>query len=120
LEIRFLLSVIEGNGVMVPWNRLPACILHHLVPVWCPGCKSSNQDAVALQCVVGLDGAVPALLKELVVCYLLLPCILIKILFFLRAFLFPSCCLGWKTAWRLASCMVKSQLTEKWKFMYYT
>lgn len=46
----------------------------------CPGGKSSNQDAVALQYVIGLHAAIPhlALLEELLAHYVLLLYILIK------------------------------------------
>lgn len=66
-------------------------VLYHLVPV-CPGCKSSNQDAVALQYVIGLDIVMLhlALLKEHLAHYVPFSFVLIKIFF--KGFFFHSFC----------------------------
>lgn len=78
---------MEGNCLLEQITR----VCSSSFGACCPGCKSSNHDTVVLQCVLGLDAAIPhlALLKELLAHYVLLPYILIKMFF--KGFLLFLC-----------------------------
>lgn len=73
MEIRFFFFPVSEYNC--PLKQIASvCVLHRLVTV-CLGCKSTSQDAVALQHVIGLDAAVSCLMltKEVMADYLLLP-----------------------------------------------